>query len=71
VELATPRVVTADFGYLRLRREDYAGADLARWADWIHEQESRWRVAFIYFKHEKSGVGPKFAQQLIERSPNR
>ncbi len=66
-ELTTPRVATADFGYLRLRREDYSRADIAQWAEWIHGQERRWDDAFIYFKHEETGVGPKFAQQLSKR----
>ena len=33
-KLATPIVATADYGYLRLRREDYQEADVARWAEW-------------------------------------
>ncbi len=65
-ELATPSVVTADFGYLRLRREDYARAGVKRWARWIGEQQPRWSEAFVYFKHEEQAVGPKFARQLQE-----
>ena len=64
-KLSTPAVATADFGYLRLRREDYASADIGRWAETINAQQSAWSEAFIYFKHEESGVGPKFAQELI------
>jgi uncharacterized protein YecE (DUF72 family) len=41
-ELATPTVVTADFGYLRLRREDYINADLKRWAKFVESQKN-WR----------------------------
>lgn len=66
--LATPMVLTADFGYLRLRREDYQPGDLARWAATIAGNSANWRDAFIFFKHEESGVGPKFAgemQQLL------
>ncbi len=63
-ELATPAVVTADFGYLRLRREDYTRAKIKRWATWIEEQKARWSEAFVYFKHEERAVGPKFAQQM-------
>ncbi len=32
-KLATPEVATADYGYLRLRREDYQEADVVRWAE--------------------------------------
>jgi uncharacterized protein YecE (DUF72 family) len=65
-DLATPSLATTDFGYLRLRHEDYQPADITRWAEFIDAQKERWRHAFIYFKHEESGVGPKLAQQLMD-----
>jgi uncharacterized protein YecE (DUF72 family) len=65
-DLATPRKITADYGYLRLRREDYANADVNGWAKFVSEQESNWKDAFVYFKHEESGVGPKLAKQMME-----
>jgi len=64
--LATPNVVTADYGYLRLRREDYEKSDVERWAKFTPEQEVKWRDVFVYFKHEESGIGPKLAAQMIE-----
>jgi len=63
-KLVTPFVSTADYGYLRLRREDYSAADVARWAKTIEGQSELWSDAFIYFKHEESGMGPKLAGQL-------
>jgi uncharacterized protein YecE (DUF72 family) len=63
--LATPTVTTADYGYLRLRREDYQSADVARWADTIRAQEKIWSDAFVYFKHEESGIGPKLAMEMV------
>ncbi len=65
-----PRVATADFGYLRLRREDYTDADLAGWAEFICGQTTQWSDVFIYFKHEETGVGPKFAQELQQQLEN-
>lgn len=62
--LVTPPVATADFGYLRLRREDYTPAQIKHWARWIEDQRPHWSEAFIYFKHEEQAVGPKFAQQM-------
>jgi uncharacterized protein YecE (DUF72 family) len=62
--LATPMQATADYGYLRLRREDYQAADVARWAEAIKAHGSAWSDAFVYFKHEESGIGPKLATQL-------
>jgi uncharacterized protein YecE (DUF72 family) len=58
----TPRVATADWGYLRLRREAYDDADLARWADWIHAQG--WTDCFTFFKHEDAGTGPALARRF-------
>ena len=65
-KLAAPTVVTADYGYLRLRREDYTSDDVARWAQFVRENEANWQDAFIYFKHEEAGIGPKLAAQMKE-----
>jgi uncharacterized protein YecE (DUF72 family) len=56
---ATPLAATAGFGYLRLRRQDYDDAALARWAATIRAQP--WREAFVFFKHEDEGRGPDYA----------
>jgi uncharacterized protein YecE (DUF72 family) len=64
-ELATPAVATANFGYLRLRREDYKAADIRRWAKFVVEQ-TKWKNCFVYFKHEETGSGPKFAAQMLQ-----
>ena len=65
-KLSTPVVATADYGYLRLRREDYQSSDVIRWAEALREKEGIWSDAFVYFKHEESGMGPKLAGQLAE-----
>jgi uncharacterized protein YecE (DUF72 family) len=64
--IATPQKITADYGYLRLRREDYKKSDVEGWARFVREQESAWKDAFVYFKHEESGTGPKLAKQMME-----
>jgi uncharacterized protein YecE (DUF72 family) len=63
-ELATPVVATADWGYLRLRRQDYGDADVAAWADRVREQT--WGEAYVFFKHEDAGSGPRLAAQFLE-----
>jgi uncharacterized protein YecE (DUF72 family) len=63
-QIEPPVLATTDWGYLRLRREDYVDADVARWADQIRAQP--WKQAFVYFKHEDAGIGPKLAARLIE-----
>jgi uncharacterized protein YecE (DUF72 family) len=57
---------TADWGYLRLRRVDYSKADLTRWIERIRAQQ--WKTAFVFFKHEDEGIGPKLAAQFIKLS---
>ena len=64
--IATPKKITADYGYLRLRREDYKKIDIERWSKFVREQEANWLDVFIYFKHEESGIGPKLAKQMME-----
>jgi uncharacterized protein YecE (DUF72 family) len=67
-EGGTPAVATAAWGYLRLRRTDYTGADLSAWAERIRVQP--WERAFAFFKHEEDGGrGPLTAlemKQLLE-----
>lgn len=64
-KLTTPTVATADFGYLRLRREDYSATDIVRWAEFLRSNESKWSDAFVYFKHEERGEGPRLAAEMI------
>jgi uncharacterized protein YecE (DUF72 family) len=66
-KLSTPLVHTASFGYLRLRREDYNSNDVSRWAEIVKSNEGEWADAFIYFKHEESGIGPKLAAEMLQR----
>lgn len=55
-------VVTADWGYLRLRRVTYGEAELAGWAQRVLAQP--WEEAFVFFKHEDAGTGPALARQF-------
>ena len=63
-EPATPLVATTDWGYLRLRREEFSDAELGEWAQKIREQP--WTDAFVFLKHEEEGRGPKLAAKLME-----
>jgi uncharacterized protein YecE (DUF72 family) len=65
-KLETPKVATANYGYLRLRREDYTKTEVERWTEFVQGQIDRWTDAFIYFKHEEAGIGPKLAKQMME-----
>jgi len=60
----TPLEATADFGYFRLRDEGYQPADLETWAGRVQTLGAGWGDAFVFFKHEESGEGPKLAEQF-------
>ena len=66
-KLSTPLVVTADYGYFRLRDEGYGPDDISRWAELIVEKAGHCRDVFVYFKHEEEGKGPEFGRMLMER----
>ena len=57
-------IATADWGYLRLRRSDYTRADLSAWKQRILSQA--WQHAYVFFKHEDEGIGPKLAAEFLE-----
>ena len=54
---------TADWGYLRLRRVEYSPASLKEWLKRINDQ--KWNQAFVFFKHEDEGTGPRLAGQFL------
>jgi uncharacterized protein YecE (DUF72 family) len=60
----TDLVGTADWGYLRLRRQSYTNRRLADWIKKLRAQ--KWRDAYIFFKHEATGTGPKFAARFLK-----
>jgi uncharacterized protein YecE (DUF72 family) len=63
-DLKVPFVATADWGYLRLRRPGYDDSALAGWVKLVQAQD--WKDAFVFFKHEGSGTGPRLAKQFVE-----
>jgi uncharacterized protein YecE (DUF72 family) len=63
-DLVVPFVKTADWGYLRLRRPEYSDADLKTWLN--ETRQHGWKDAYIFFRHEDEGTGPRFAQMLLE-----
>lgn len=60
----TPLQATADFGYFRLRDEGYQEKELETWAETVKDMGKQWTEAFVFFKHEESGEGPKLAQRF-------
>jgi uncharacterized protein YecE (DUF72 family) len=63
-DLEPQLVSTANWGYLRLRRPGYAELDLKDWVKRVHAQN--WQEAYVFFKHENAGEGPKLAMRFLE-----
>jgi uncharacterized protein YecE (DUF72 family) len=57
---------TADWGYLRLRRVNYSDENLVEWFKRVIDQN--WKNAFVFFKHEDEGTGPRLAGQFLQLS---
>jgi len=47
-----------------LRRTNYEEKDLFEWMRRV--QKEKWSDAFIFFKHEDEGTGPKLAAQFLK-----
>jgi uncharacterized protein YecE (DUF72 family) len=60
----TPLVPTSDWGYLRLRREEYTDVALKKWVARI--EAMKWKDVYVFFKHEDTGTGPKLGQRLLK-----
>lgn len=61
--LESPLAATTDWGYVRLRRDDYPDAILEEWAKRIRAQP--WGDVFVYLKHD-AGNAPSFAKRLVD-----
>jgi uncharacterized protein YecE (DUF72 family) len=58
-------IATAGWGYIRLRGERYTEKSLAKWAEQLKSQD--WKEAYVFFKHEDTGTGPKFAARFLKQ----
>ena len=64
-KMETPEVTTADFAYLRLRKESYSAKELRKIRARVDEL-TRSGDAFVYFKHEETPEGALCAERLLE-----
>jgi len=63
-DLKVPFVATTNWGYLRLRRDDYSSAALKKWVKQMRAQA--WSDCFVFFKHEDKAQGTRIATRLLE-----
>lgn len=64
-KLETPDVATADFCYLRLRKESYSPSARKKISNRVAEAAHRGNV-FVYFKHEDTPEGALYAESLLK-----
>jgi uncharacterized protein YecE (DUF72 family) len=57
-------IATAKWAYLRLRREKYTATQLRTWISRI--TAAKVREAYVFFKHEDTGTGPKLATRFMQ-----
>jgi uncharacterized protein YecE (DUF72 family) len=57
-------ISTAGWGYVRLRREGYTDERLIDWIERLRSHD--WHKAYVFFKHEDAGTGPKLAARFLE-----
>src|SRR5208283_1864884 len=65
-KLETPEVVTADFVYLRLRKEEYSEAEQGQLARQVKDHLSAGRTVYALFKHEETPAGARCAETLLK-----
>jgi uncharacterized protein YecE (DUF72 family) len=58
----TDLINTANWGYVRLRREEYTEDDLKKWLKKFQAHD--WNEMYVFFKHEDAGTGPKLAARF-------
>lgn len=63
-EGTTPLEATASFGYVRLRDAGYTKEGLEEWVKKIQALGGAWSDAYVFFKHEEKGVGPRLAREF-------
>lgn len=63
-KLETPDVQTADFAYLRLRKEDYSAKERNALTGEVADLAKKGDV-FVYFKHEDTPEGALHAEALL------
>ena len=65
-KLVVPQRVTAGFVYFRLRKEEYAAAELAEIGERVKGLLAEGKDVYMFFKHEESPAGAQYAEQILK-----
>lgn len=60
-----PEILTTDFTYVRLRREDYTPKQVKDWRKKFDGWLADGVDVYVYFKHEDEGKAPNLARELL------
>jgi uncharacterized protein YecE (DUF72 family) len=60
-----PEVITADFVYFRLRKENYSPEERAKIAANARKLLNAGRDLYLFFKHEETPAGALYAEELL------
>lgn len=63
-----PEILTANFAYLRLRKEEYTPKELSAWRKRFDGWLDQGVDVYAYCKHEDAGKAPAYAKQLLGKS---
>jgi uncharacterized protein YecE (DUF72 family) len=63
-----PEILTANFAYLRLRKEEYTPKELSAWRKRFDAWIDQGVDVYAYCKHEDAGKGPAYARQLLGKA---
>lgn len=61
-----PEVITGDFVYVRLRKDDYSSEERAEIASRVQRLRADGRDVFVFFKHEETPAGAAYAEELFK-----
>ena len=64
-KLEIPRVITADFAYWRLRKQEYTAEDRGQIAARCRELTGAGKDVYVFFKHEDTPEGALYAEELL------
>ena len=67
-EQAPPEIITANFTYVRLRREEYTPKQLIAWRKRFDAWTKQGVDVYAYCKHEDAGKAPAYARQLLGKA---
>jgi uncharacterized protein YecE (DUF72 family) len=62
-----PDLEVGPFTYVRLRRSRYTRGDLDGWAERLEKLTTGGRDAWVFFKHDEAGEGPRYARRVMGR----